>query len=78
MTVTAEGRHVVVNATVQIVTIAQVSQIWRRTQIPSQKRGQRWSDLFIFFIELEKNDKIVGFCSKIWRKKKYEKNEVYL
>ena len=61
MTVTAEESPVVVNATAQIVTIAQVSQIWRKTQIQSLKRGRRWSDLFIFFIELDKMDMIGGF-----------------
>ena len=50
VTVTAEERPAVVNATAQIVTIVQVSQIWRKTQIQSPKRGRRWSDLFIFFI----------------------------
>jgi hypothetical protein len=39
VTVTAEERPVEVNATAQIVTIAQVSQIWKKTQILSLKRG---------------------------------------
>ena len=78
MTVTAEESPVVVNATAQIVTIAQVSQIWRKTQIQSLKRGRRWSDLFIFFIELDKMVMIGGFWGWIREKKKTEKNEVYL
>jgi hypothetical protein len=49
-TVTAEVKHVEVNAIAQIATIAQVSQIWRKTQIQSQKRRRNSSDSFIFFI----------------------------
>jgi hypothetical protein len=49
-TVTAEVKHVEVNAIARIATIAQVSQIWRKTQIQSQKRRRNWSDSFIFFI----------------------------
>jgi hypothetical protein len=49
-TVTAEVKHVEANVIARIVTIAQASQIWRKTQIQSQKRRRNWSDSFIFFI----------------------------
>jgi hypothetical protein len=50
VTVTVEEKSVVANATVRIVTIAQASQISRKTLIHNQKRRPRWNDLFIFFI----------------------------
>jgi hypothetical protein len=49
-TVTAEVKHVEANVIARIVTIAQASQIWRKTQIQSQKRRRNSSDSFIFFI----------------------------
>ena len=50
VTVTAEERYAVANATAQIATIAQVSQICRKTQIQNPKKRPSWNDLFIFFI----------------------------
>jgi hypothetical protein len=55
-TVTAEVKHVEANVIARIATIAQASQIWRKTQIQSQKRRLNSSDSFIFFIELDQKE----------------------